>query len=211
MNRILDISFGSGFLSGALGSLGGSAFRSVGGDFAKSFWGVATFSALAGGVGSKLGGGSFWQGALTGATIGALNHGMHNVADYLFPKGYNINKAVKKLEEKAYPCSQSKCATNIRLSIEAGLKETNGKLHGHPRLAKEYAEFLSIKEFNEIDLTNYNPEKGDIMVIEPYKGGNPAGHIQMYNGKQWISDFFQRTLYPGPGYREFQPSYKIFR
>ncbi len=67
-------SFKNGFASGALGSLGGSAFGAVGGDFAKTGVGMTSFSALSGGVGAELSGGNFWQGAGTGATIGLLNH-----------------------------------------------------------------------------------------------------------------------------------------
>ncbi|MPM54214.1 hypothetical protein SDC9_100988 [bioreactor metagenome] len=66
--------FTQGFASGALGSLGGSAFQTVGGKFANSFLGTVGFSAISGGIGAELSGGDFWRGAATGATIGFLNH-----------------------------------------------------------------------------------------------------------------------------------------
>jgi hypothetical protein len=70
-------------------------------------------------------------------------------------------------------------------------------------------------------LVGYTPIIGDIAVIHGYPGGTtcdscgcPCGHIQMYNGDQWVSDFFQpthRTFYPGPGYEENAPSFEIYR
>jgi type VI secretion system secreted protein VgrG len=70
-------------------------------------------------------------------------------------------------------------------------------------------------------LNNYTPLKGDIAVIQGYPGGTtcsscgcPCGHIQMYNGSQWVSDFFQstnRTFYPGPAYQENAPAFEIYR
>ncbi|KHG49778.1 hypothetical protein T636_A1500 [Enterobacter hormaechei subsp. xiangfangensis] len=35
--------------------------------------------------------------------------------------------------------------------------------------------------------------------------------MTMYDGTQWISDFVQKSMYPGPGYRKMQPSFKIYR
>lgn len=43
------------------------------------------------------------------------------------------------------------------------------------------------------------------------KTGIPYGHIQMYNGSIWISDFKQGDFWPGKGYRKHQPHYEIFR
>ena len=53
---------------------------------------------------------------------------------------------------------------------------------------------------------SYNP--GDTSDID----GIPYGHIQMYNGNIWISDFKQlRDFWPGSGYRTYQPPYVIYR
>ena len=38
------------------------------------------------------------------------------------------------------------------------------------------------------------------------------GHVQMYNGNIWISDFQQLSdFWPGGGYRTNQPSFVIYR
>jgi hypothetical protein len=61
-------------------------------------------------------------------------------------------------------------------------------------------------KIGENTFKSYTPMKGDIMVF-----GNTSnhihGHIQMYNGSNWISDFVQRTPYPWRDYG----NYSIFR
>jgi hypothetical protein len=39
------------------------------------------------------------------------------------------------------------------------------------------------------------PEKGDVAIIQPYKGGNGIGHMTMFEGKTWYSDFKQRDMF----------------
>lgn len=50
-----------------------------------------------------------------------------------------------------------------------------------------------------------------MVVIQPYDGGNPVGHMAIYDGTTWYSDFRQRDMWGGPGYRSAQPTYKIYR
>lgn len=52
---------------------------------------------------------------------------------------------------------------------------------------------------------------GDVLVIQPYKGGNPHGHIAMYDGEDWVSDFVHTDLWGGPGYRKATPDIEILR
>jgi hypothetical protein len=66
-----------GFASGSLGSLAGSGWQAIGGDFAKTGISMIAFSAVSGGIGAELTGGNFWTGASTGAIIAGLNHLSH--------------------------------------------------------------------------------------------------------------------------------------
>jgi hypothetical protein len=47
----------------------------------------------------------------------------------------------------------------------------------------------------------YTPQKGDVAV---FSGGgpnhNPIGHMEIYDGKQWVSDTKQTTFSPGRTY-----------
>lgn len=50
-----------------------------------------------------------------------------------------------------------------------------------------------------------------IAVINPFSG-SMYGHACIYDGQgTWYSDFTQRSMYPGPGYRKAAPAFKIYR
>ena len=55
-------------------------------------------------------------------------------------------------------------------------------------------------------MNGFHPQKGDVVVIENGKH-SIWGHIAIYTGNCWISDFKQKTMSP---YRKPVP-YKIFR
>ncbi|MBB5427447.1 hypothetical protein HDG40_005626 [Paraburkholderia sp. JPY158] len=41
---------------------------------------------------------------------------------------------------------------------------------------------------------------------------HPHGHMAMYDGQYWISDFKQwHGFYPGPDYGSARPDYKVYR
>ena len=127
--------------------------------------------------------------------------------------GYSIEKAVNYLNANAYPVYNKetcgRCARAVRLAIEAGgVNTTNRPSTGY---AKDFGPYLTEWGFREVDLSNYSPIKGDVRVMQNYRGGNIAGHMDMYNGSRWVSDYLQNGFWPGPGYREYQPSYRIFR
>jgi hypothetical protein len=56
-------------------------------------------------------------------------------------------------------------------------------------------------------------QKGDIMVFQPPKPEQLHGHIQMWDGEKWGSDFRQpaNNFWPGPSYRSERPAYEFFR
>ena len=91
---VLSVMQGGDFLSGAasgfLGSLGASGFGAIAGDWAGKAGGQIAFGALAGGVGSELTGGNFWQGAVIGGIVAGLNHAMHS-GDMEPDNGYDKN------------------------------------------------------------------------------------------------------------------------
>ena len=146
--------------------------------------------------------------AVTGAFVMLFNHMMHEGKDDNPKKKNNtfdIDKAVTELDNKAEAASTGKCAAYVRKAIEAGGISTSNR----PNYAKDYGSYLEEWGFEEITTTNY--QKGDIAVFQNYEGGSVAGHIQMYNGSQWVSDFKQSGFWPGSGYRKNEPSYSIYR
>jgi hypothetical protein len=61
------------------------------------------------------------------------------------------------------------------------------------------------------DLSTFKPMKGDVAVIKATTH-HKSGHIQGYDGKNWISDFVQKNgFWPGKEYREEIPDYVIYR
>ena len=117
---------------------------------------------------------------------------------------WNKGKAVMHLNANAKSKSAKKCAQFTREAIEAG----GVKLTTH-NSAKDYGSSLSAAGFVPIaDTGVYSP--GDVVVINGY-AGNPYGHMAMFNGSHWVSDFLQDALYPGPGYRTNRPQYIIYR
>ena len=53
------------------------------------------------------------------------------------------------------------------------------------------------------------PQRGDISVV-PSNCKHPFGHIAVYNGKQWVSDFKQNHILPSKAYRA-NGTYQIYR
>ncbi len=67
----------SSFISGGLSSLASSLFQLIP-HVGQSVGGMIGFAAISGGVGASLSGGNFWQGAVTGLVVSALNHSLHD-------------------------------------------------------------------------------------------------------------------------------------
>jgi len=118
---------------------------------------------------------------------------------------WNKQISVSYLRSHARPVSHSECAKFTRQAIEAGGIKLERTHH-----AKDYGAILLRAGFHEIP-SGFPVLAGDVAIIQPYAGGNPSGHMTMFDGTQWISDFPQRSMYPGPGYRKMHPSFKIYR
>lgn len=102
---------------------------------------------------------------------------------------YNIDKACKTLTENAESTSKCCCAWYVMRALQDG----GCPIGIYP--AWFYKHVLPLYKFKNIPLENYKPLKGDIVVIENSKE-HFWGHIAMYNGTQWISDFKQKNMNP---------------
>ena len=79
-----------------------------------------------------------------------------------------------------------------------------------PEPAKDWGPTLLSLGFTQVSDADYTPLLGDIIVIQPPKG-NASGHMEGYDGTNWVSDFVQREMWPGPSYRAEKPAYTIYR
>ena len=96
------------------------------------------------------------------------------------------------------------CARSVREAIESGgitLVPTGD--------AKDYGRNLTNAGFVETNTTV--PIAGDVVVIQGIDG-HLSGHMAIYDGRIWVSDFIQNeSLYPNRAYRQIKPKYKIYR
>lgn len=113
-------------------------------------------------------------------------------------------KAAKIATQKALGSSSGYCARYVANALQnAGYKFT--------RQASAYMyrtnNILSGMGFVAIDSTKY--QIGDVAVWPAHGGpggGGKHGHIQIYNGKNWVSDFIQNNFVPGKHYKSSKPT-----
>jgi type VI secretion system secreted protein VgrG len=98
------------------------------------------------------------------------------------------------------------------LALAAGGAET-GSHNG-----KDYGPFLEKAGFEALSPNGYNPQAGDVAVIQTAEGLPNAGHVEGYDGSQWVSDYKQpngpygpSSIYPGSKYTNAAPSYVVYR
>lgn len=91
----------------------------------------------------------------------------------------------------AHKGSIGRCALYVRKALQAaGYKFTSqasAYMYANGTLAKA--------GFTKIDHSNYTPQLGDVVVFNR-TSKNPHGHIQIYDGKGWVSDFHQNKFSP---------------
>lgn len=123
---------------------------------------------------------------------------------------FDTEKFAIKLRKNAAKAPKHKCAKYVRVALQAG----GGNVKGHPVDAKNWGPTLLRMGFHEVtvdDSETFQFMKGDVVVIQPYEGGNTSGHIAAYDGKVWISDFIQRDFWSGGGYRTNKPEHVFYR
>lgn len=118
---------------------------------------------------------------------------------------WDKDAAIKHLNANARNSSAGLCGRYTREAIEAG-----GLTLTRQTSAKDYGASLILAGFQPILMCLSAYERGDVVIIEGFSGSTD-GHMAMFNGEQWVSDFKQRDLYPGPGYRSSRPKFTIYR
>lgn len=110
----------------------------------------------------------------------------------------DVDKAVEHLNDNAHAKSIHRCGEYTRQAIEAG----GVTLQRHED-AKDYGSSLEAVGFSQVadpsSMSGYTPQRGDVAVFGA-PGGSGSGHMQMYNGSQWVSDFRQNHFLPGSKY-----------
>lgn len=123
---------------------------------------------------------------------------------YLRHCDWNPENAAKYATENAEPKSVGLCALYVRKAINAGgipLYKCGSAWH--------YRYVLPILNFAEKEVSD-ELKIGDIVVFQPI-GGRKYGHIAIWNGTQWVSDFKQRNLIVHSDYTKEGAEYRIYR
>lgn len=110
-----------------------------------------------------------------------------------------------------------KCAKYVTDSMQrAGLN--------YPRLASAYMyatdkglPSVGFEQLKVSDPNNYPKQPGDVYVIDSFVGNkgkkHPHGHIAIWNGKEWVSDFKQKNanIYPDLPNEQFKKITSVWR
>ncbi|MEN5017990.1 N-acetylglucosaminidase [Erwinia sp. Eh17-17] len=124
----------------------------------------------------------------------------------------------KRKETTTLKYGRSQCAHYVKLAlINGGLSSKNSGIES----AKNYGPWLTENGFKAVsDSTTvrsggaYNisgQQKGDVVIIQAAPG-HQHGHIAMFNGSVWVSDFSQvNGFYPAKIYRDNNIPYILYR
>ena len=111
------------------------------------------------------------------------------------------------MDAHALSRSSHHCAMYCRLGMEAAGLDTGDR----PRSgdAGDYGPFLLRHGAQTVPQDSYVPQVGDVVVFDKTEQ-HPYGHIEMYDGHQWVSDFMQHSFSP---YRDAAstPHFTIYR
>jgi len=120
---------------------------------------------------------------------------------------FNKNELSNWMDAHALTRSTHHCAMYCRLGMEAaGLNTADRPQSGD---AGDYGPFLLRHGAQTISQDSYIPQVGDVVVFDK-TSQHPFGHIEMYDGHHWVSDFMQHNMSP---YRDANsaPPFTIYR
>jgi len=121
---------------------------------------------------------------------------------------WNINAALDHLQASAKPKSTERCGQYVREAIEAGgvtlVRQNSAKDYGTSLIQAGFVPvhlnlLLQSPIFLDFSLSSDCPFKsGDVAVFEGTDAipGGENGHMQMFDGTHWISDFVQSSFSP---------------
>lgn len=123
---------------------------------------------------------------------------------------FDSEKFAKHLREHAKTSGQHRCAHFVREALEAAGADTTG----YQVPAKTYGPILLRNAFHEVtvdDPATTTFIKGDVVIFQNYPGGDVNGHIEGYDGTNWISDFIQTGFWPSHSYVKGAAGYAVYR
>ena len=109
------------------------------------------------------------------------------------PPPSGIHRLISWLDEHAHLHSSHRCAASVRHAMEAaGIPTADRPVSGD---AGDYGPFLVRHGAQIVSQPSWQPQAGDIAVFDR-TADHPAGHIQVFDGQHWVSDFVQHSFSP---------------
>lgn len=124
--------------------------------------------------------------------------GDFNVSSALSRLHYLTNYILKSSDPKTWVKKGKSevghyCGRAVRMAMEAGGLSTKGR----PQYGGDYGDFLLKNGWQPIDGSKVPFQPGDICVSHGIgrknKQGHYMGHISMYDGSKWVSDYVQSS------------------
>lgn len=100
----------------------------------------------------------------------------------------DVRKFTQKLHSMSSATSTKKCARSIRIALQSA----GARILNHPVAAADWGHTLQTIGYKKINPAFDNPQEGDIYIINRTQK-HVYGHIAAYTGRQWISDFRQKS------------------
>jgi hypothetical protein len=120
---------------------------------------------------------------------------------------FSKNRLIEWMDKHAHVRSLHLCAMFFRRGLEAaGVSTADRPASGD---AADYGPYLLSHGAQEVPLDSYEPQAGDTAVFDRSEL-HPFGHIEIFDGERWVSDFVQHGFSP---YEDASstPSFKIYR
>lgn len=124
---------------------------------------------------------------------------------------WDRHAAVEHLRRQAQPASLGRCAHFVSDAILEG-----NIPYSRPPQAKDSGQSLLQAGFTTAPAAD--PDcVGDVVVLPAIpkpplgKKAHPDGHVAMFDGANWISDFVQQDVWGGPDYRTARPAFVRYR
>lgn len=118
---------------------------------------------------------------------------------------WDIEKAVAHLNAHAKRQPTYQCARYVRQAIEAG-----GVTLTRHTSAADYGRSLVEVGFEPMTSGTTGNRAGDVVIFAAILPKHEYGHMAMFNGTCWVSDFVQKSFYVADAYRRHN-KYTIYR
>lgn len=142
----------------------------------------------------------------TPPSITAQSFGIYSENSYSTSTTLSSSSAPAVAARAASRAARGKSIGRCALYVRKALQSAGYKFTPNPS-AYQYAHgTLAGAGFTKINNNNYVPQVGDVVVFNR-TSKNPHGHIQIYDGSQWVSDFRQSKFSP---YRQHN-GYTVWR